>query len=133
MLKECRLSNSGSWIRSGLVDTTVLRGAYHYNILPNRSKDHARESTVVAASVEEKVSDLIRSFPHLAAFLKSHSNDESARIRDLAISTKERNQLLYQLIAARRQQLLTSGRTEGRSRSAHGSRLRPGSYGPRPK
>jgi hypothetical protein len=110
-----------------------LRGVYHDKVLPDLSEDHARQSPVVAASVEEKVSDLIRSFPHLAAFLKTHSNDESARIRDLAISTKERNQLLYQLIAARRQQLLTSGRTEGRSRSAHGSRLRPGSYGPRCK
>ncbi len=131
MLKERRLSNPGSWIRSRLVDTRVLRGASHFSVLRDPSEDHARHSPVVAASVEEKVSDLIRSFPHLEAFLKSHSNDQNARIQDLAISTRERNQLLYQLIAARRQQLLTSGRTEGRSLTARGSRLRPGSYGPR--
>ncbi len=102
MLNERRLSNSDCWIRSRLVDTTILRGAYHYNSLQVLREDHARQSPVVAASVEEKVSDLIRSFPHLEAFLKSHSSHENARIRDLAISTKERNQLLYQLIATRR-------------------------------
>jgi hypothetical protein len=133
MLKERRLSNSGSWIQSRFVDTTVLRGASHYSVLRDPSEDNARDSPVVAASVEEKVSDLIRSFPHLEAFLKSHSNDENARIRDLTISPRERNQLLYQLIAARRQQLLTSGRTEGRSLSARGSWLRRGSSGPRRK
>ena len=133
MLKDGRVSNSASWMQIGLVDTRVLRGVYHDKVLPDLSEDHARQSPVVSASVEEKVSDLIRSFPHLEAFLKSHSNDQNARIQDLAISTRERNQLLYQLIAARRQQLLTSGRTEGRSLTAHGSRLRPGSYGPRCK
>jgi len=133
MLKERRFPNSGSWIRSRLVDATVLRGAHHYSGRPDLSEDHARQSPVVSASVQEKVSDLIRSFPHLEAFLKSHSHGRNARIRDLAISTRERNQLLCQLIAARRQQLLTSGRTEGRSSSARGSRPRAGSSGPRCK
>jgi hypothetical protein len=127
MLKERRLSNSAGSIQSGFVDPTVWRGASHYSVLRDPSEDNAPDSPVVAASAEEKVSDLIRSFPYLKAFLKSHSNGQNARIRDLAISTRERNHLLCQLIAARRQQLLTSGRTEGRPLSARSSRLRPGS------
>ncbi len=118
MPKDGRASKSASWKESRLVDTTVMRGIYHDSVLRDASEDHASESRVVAASVEEKVSDLIRSFPHLEAFLKCRSNNRNARIRDLAISTRERNQLLYQLIAARRQQLFTSGKTERRSLTA---------------
>jgi hypothetical protein len=65
----------------------------------------------VAVSVEEKVSDLIQSYPHLKVLLKSHSRDGNARLRDLAISSQERDQLLLQIIAARRQQQRASGAT----------------------
>ena len=133
MPKDDRVSNSDNWTQSGLVDTCVLRGVHHYSVPHAISEVRANVSPAVAASVEEKVSELIRSYPHLAAFLKSHSRGANARIRDLAISSKERDQLLYQIIAARRQQLLASGRTEGILLSVRGSRFRIGVHGLRRK
>jgi hypothetical protein len=118
------LWNSGNWIPNTLVDAPALRGDYHHSVSQTASKDHAGESKVIAVSVEEKVSDVIRTYPHLKVFLKSRSKDPDARIRDLTISTRERNQLLYEIIAARRQELLTSRRAEGRSLSPPRSRLR---------
>lgn len=120
----------GDWTQSAVVDTCVLRRACHYSVPQTVSEDHEGESPVIAVSVEEKVSDLIRSYPHWGAFLKSHSKDANARIRDLEISTEERNHLLYEIIAARRQQLLASRSTGHTSFSAFGARLRPGSYDP---
>jgi hypothetical protein len=118
------LWNSGSWLPNTLAGAPVLRGDYHHSGPQTASIDHTGESTVITASVEERVSDLIRSYPRLKVFLKSRPKDPNARIRDLTISTRERNQLLYQIIAARRQELLTSGRAEPRLLSAPWLRMR---------
>lgn len=130
MSRNGREPESGSWMQSGLVDTTVLRDAFHYSVLQDVSSEQAGKLPVVAASVEEKVADLIRAYPHLEAYLKTHATKANARIRDLAISTRERNHLLYQIIAARRQQLMSSGTKEGPPPSARGSQARAGSYRP---
>jgi len=133
MFKDYRDSNQGGWLPAALVGTTVLRDAYHYSVPQAAGADAVGRSPVVAASVEEKISDLIRSYPHLAAFLRSHAKDPNARIRDLEISTKERDHLLYEIIAARRQQLFTLGNAGRISLATRDSRLRPVSRGPRRK
>ena len=131
MLEDGRMSDFGNWMQTEFVDTSVSRDPYRYSVPRAMSEVRTNVSPVVAVSVEEKVSNLIQSFPHLEAFLKSHSKDANARIRDLAISSQERDQLLYQIIGARRQQLPTSGKT-GRSRlSARGSQFRSRLYQPR--
>jgi len=82
-----------------------------YSVPRAMGENRTNVSPVVAVSIEEKVSDLIRAYPHLEPYLKSHSNDPNARIRDLAITGYERDQLLYQIIAARRQQVQALGQT----------------------
>ena len=109
------LWNSGSWIPNALVDAPVSRCYHRHNIPQADRKDQDGESTVITASVEEKVSELLLNFPQLRAFLKSPPKDPNARVRDLTISTSERDQLLHQIIAARREALFASGRSEGGS------------------
>ena len=118
MVEEGAVSNFGGWLRVGLVDTKVTRNTYHYSVPRATSEVGPKVSPGIAVSVEEKVSDLIQSYPHLEAFLRSHSKDMNARIRDLAISSQERDQLLYQIIAARRQQLPAFGATRRGLQSA---------------
>ena len=133
MLEEGAVSNFSGSIQVGLVDTKVTRDTYHYSVPRAASEVGPKVSPGIAVSVEEKVSDLIQSYPHLEAFLKSHSKDPNARIRDLAISSQERDQLLYQIIAARRQQLPAFGMTGRRSQVATSSQFRARSYRPRQK
>ena len=134
MLKDGEMSDSSDWMGSGPIDISGFTDdAYPYSIPHAAGKAHAHVSPVVAVSVEEKVSDLIQSYPHLEAFLKSHAKDANARIRDLAISDKERHQLLVQIIGVRRQQVVESVKTRQISISGHGSRFRFGSDGPRRK
>jgi len=97
--------------------------------VPRASGEASKKvSPVVAVSIEEKVADLIQTYPHLQAFLKSHAKDPNARIRDLTISSQERDQLLYQIMAARRQQVPASGNTGRTSPSGNGLQFRPPSY-----
>ena len=133
MLTDDEVSNSSVWIGSGPNDIIGFQNAYPYGIPRALGKADARVSPVIAVSVEEKVSDLIRSYPHLEAFLKPRAKGENARIRDLAISDKERDHLLVQIIGVRRQQAVASNRTKQISVSGHGSRMRSGSGGPRRK
>jgi len=133
MLEEGAASNFGGWLRVGLVDTKVTRDPYHYSVPRVASEVSTNVSPGISVSVEEKVSDLIQSYPHLEAFLRSHSKDANARIRDLAISSQERDQLLYQIIAARRQQLPVFGTTGRRSQSAPSSQFRARAYRPQRK
>ena len=133
MLEEGAVSNFSGSIQVGLVDTKVTRGTYHYSIPSAASEVSSNVLPGIAVSVEEKVSDLIQSYPHLEAFLKSHSKDTNARIRDLAISSQERDQLLYQIIAARRQQPPAFGTTGRASQSARSWQFGTRSYGPRRK
>ena len=118
------LWDSSSWIPNTLLDAPVFRGNYHHCVSQTVCEDQARDSTVIAASVEEKVSDLIRSYPDLKVFLKSCPKDPDARIRDLTISTSDRDQLLHEIIAARRQEPHTSARPERRSMSPPRSPMR---------
>jgi hypothetical protein len=90
------------------------------------SDGRSNVSPGVAVSIEEKVSDLIQSYPHLQTLLKSHSMDGDARLRDLAISSQERDHLLLQIIAARRQQQLASGARGPAPQTARGPQLRLG-------
>lgn len=132
MLEEAAVSNFGAWTQAGFAETNVARDAYRYAVPSAVSEARPSVSPGIAASVDEKVSDLIRSYPHLESFLKSHSKDANARIRDLAISSQERDQLLYQIIAARRQQLPALV-TTGPSQSARSSQFRARSYRPQRK
>ena len=118
------LRDSGSWFSNTLVDAPVFGGKYHHSVSPAASEDQVRSSAVIVASVEEKVSDLVRTYPHLRSLLKSGSNNPDARIRDLTISTGERDQLLHEILAARRQELHTSANLGGRSMSPPRSRMR---------
>lgn len=130
MSKDDKKSNSGNWNLSAFVETSILRGFDHYDVPRAVNEDNSRISPVISVSVEEKVSDVVRSYPHLKAFVKSRTKGPDSRIRDLEISTKERNQLLCQIIAARRQEMLTSTRTGQTQPFVCGSRLRPECCGP---
>jgi len=125
------VSDSGIWMQTAFIDAGVSRNPCRYSVPRDMGEAHSNISPGIAVSVEEKVSDLIQSYPHLEPFLKSHSQDGNARIRDLAISSKERDQLLFQIIAARRQQLLTAGTARPASQAAHGPRLRTRPHTPR--
>jgi hypothetical protein len=105
MLEEGRMSDFGNWMQTELADTGVSPNPHRYSVPHAMSDGQRNVSPGVGVSVEEKVSDLIQSLPHLEALLKSHSKNANDRIRDLAISSRERDQLLYQIIAARRQQV----------------------------
>jgi ribosomal protein S15P/S13E len=116
--------DEGSWMQLDYIDTTISRSAYRYSVPRAMSEARSNVSPGVAVSIEEKVSDLIQSYPHLKTLLKSHSKDGTARLRDLAISSQERDQLLLQIIAARRQQQLASGASGPASETARGAQLR---------
>jgi len=131
MLEDSRGSDIGSWIPTEFVDASVSRAPNRYSVPCDMGDICPKASPVIAVSIEEKVADLIQTYPHLEAFLKSHSKDPNARIRDLAISGQERDQLLYQIIAARRQQVPTSGNTGRTSASVDGSQFRARFYRPR--
>jgi hypothetical protein len=93
-------------VERGIVNLDTGGGIFRYPVPLAPPEDlPPRLSPVVGVSVEERISDLIQSYPHLAAFLRSHAKEPNARIRDLAISNQEREQLLFQIMAARRQQL----------------------------
>jgi hypothetical protein len=95
----------GRWMERGIVNVDAGGGLFQYAVPHARSEDlPPRPSPVVGVSVEERLTDLIQSYPHLAAFLRSHAKEPDARIRDLAISNQEREQLLFEIMAARRQQ-----------------------------
>jgi len=131
MLEDGRRLDFGSWTPTGFADTSVSRAPHRYSVPREMGDVATRPSPVVAVSIEEKVADLIQTYPHLEAFLKSHSKDPNARIRDLEISSRERDQLLYQIIAARRQQVPTSANIGRISPSANGSQFRARFYNPR--
>jgi ribosomal protein S15P/S13E len=131
MREDSRSLDFGSFIPTGFVDASVLRAPNRYSVPRDMGDGHTKPSPVVAVSIEEKVADLIRAYPHLEAFLKSHSKDPNARIRDLEISSQERDQLLYQIMAARRQQVPPSGNAGQTSLSANGPEFRSRFYQPR--
>jgi hypothetical protein len=133
MLKDEEVSHSSDWVGSGRIAISGFRDGYPYSIPRAAGKADTYVSPVIAASVEEKVSDLIQSYPHLEASLKYHAMDTNTRIRDLAISDQEREQLLVQVIAMRRQQAAVASDTRRVTISAHGSRARFGSERPRRK
>ena len=66
MPEEGAVSNFSGSIQVGLVDTKVTRGTYHYSIPSAASEVSSNVLPGIAVSVEEKVSDLIQSYPHLA-------------------------------------------------------------------
>ena len=123
--------DEGSWVQSDYTGHGISRGAYRYSVPRAASEGRSNVSPGVAVSIEEKVADLIESYPYLKAVLKSHSKDENARLRDLAISSQERDQLLLQIIAARRQQQLASGASGPASRTARGAQPRIAFHQPR--
>jgi hypothetical protein len=131
MQEDSRGSDFGSWIPTEFADASVSRAPNRYSVPRDMGDVSTKASPVVAVSIEEKVADLMHTYPHLEGFLKSHSNDPNARIRDLAISSQERDQLLYQIIAARRQQVPTTANTGRTSPSASGSHLHVRVYQPR--
>jgi len=133
MREEGKSMDYAGFIPSGFVDGSVLGAPNRYAVPRASSEASTKASPVVAVSIEEKVADLIQAYPHLGGFLKSHSHDPNARIRDLAISSGERDQLLYQIMAARRQQVPTPGNTRRTSPLANGSQARPRSYQARRK
>ena len=108
------MQDDHSWLQPDYVGTGVSRGAPRYSVPRAGSNGSSNIAPGVAVSVEEKVSDLIQSYPHLKSLLKPHSGDGNARLRDLAISSQERDQLLLQIIAARRQQQVATGATAPR-------------------
>ncbi len=118
------MADEGGWMQSDYVDTSISRSAYRYSVPRALGETRSNVSPGVAVSIEEKVADLIESYPHLKALLKFHSKDGNVRLRDLAISSQERDQLLLQIIAARRQQQLASGASGPASRMARGAQLR---------
>jgi len=118
------MRDEGSWMQSDYIDTSLSRGAYRYSVPRAMSEGRSNVSPGVAVSIEEKVRDLIQSYPHLKDSLKSHSKDGNARLRDLEISSQERDQLLLEIIAARRQQQLASGASGPGSQTARGAQLR---------
>jgi ribosomal protein S15P/S13E len=120
------MSDDASWMQPEHVDTSVSRSAYRYSVPHAVSDGRSNVSPGVAVSIEEKVSDLIESYPHLKTLLKSHSKDGDARLRDLAMSSQERDQLLLQIIAARRQQQRASGATGPGLQTARGPQVRLG-------
>jgi len=120
------MQNDGGWMQPEYVDTSVSRNPYRYSVPRAASDGRSNVSPGVAVSIEERVSDLIQSYPHLKTLLKSHSKDGDARLRDLAISSQERDRLLLQIIAARRQQQFASGATGPAPQTARGSQLRVG-------
>ena len=124
MAEDGRGLDFGSWISTGFADASVLRAPNRYSVPRDMGEVARKTSPVVAVSIEEKVADLIQTYPHLEAFLKSHAKDPNARIRDLAISSQERDQLLYQIMAARRQQVPASGNIGRSSPPANGSQFR---------
>jgi len=107
-------------MQSGYIDTSNSRGAYRYSVPRATGEGRSTVSPGIAVSIEEKVSDLVQSYPHLKPLLKSHSKDGNARLRDLAISSQDRDQLLFEIIAARRQQHLASGATGPAPQTARG-------------
>ncbi len=117
------MQNDGSWMQPDYIDTSVSQSAYRYSVPRAASDGRSNVSPGVSVSIEEKVSDLIQNYPHLKTLLKSHSKDGDARLRDLAISSQERDQLLLQIIAARRQQQLASGATKPMPQTARGPQL----------
>lgn len=120
------MQDDGSWLQPEYMDTSASRNAYRYSVPHAASDGRSNVSAGVAVSIEEKVSDLIQSFPHLKTLLKSHSKDGDARLRDLAISSQERDQLLLRIIAARRQQQLASGAAGPAPQTARGPQLHAG-------
>ena len=120
------MQNDGSWMQPEHIDTSASRNPYRYSVPHAVGDGRSNVSPGVAVSIEEKVSDLIQSYPHLKTLLKSHSKDGDARLRDLAISSQERDQLLLQIIAARRQQQRASGATRPAPQTARGPQLRAG-------
>jgi len=125
------MQDEGGWISSDYVDTSASRGASRYSVPRVMSEARSNVLPGVAVSIDEKVSDLIESYPHLKALLKSPSKTGSARLRDLEISSRERDHLLLQIIAARRQQQLASGASGPASRLARGAQLRARMHQPR--
>lgn len=105
MREDGTVARFGSWMERGIVNLDAGGGLFQYAVPHAPSEDlPPRPSPVVGVSVDERLSDLIQSYPHLAAFLRSHATEPEARIRDLAISNQEKEQLLFQIMAARRQQ-----------------------------
>ena len=120
------MQDDGSWMQPEYVDTSVSRNPYRYSVPHAVNDGRSNVSPGVAVSIEEKVSDLIQSYPHLKALLKSHSKDGDARLRDLAISSQQRDQLLLQIIAARRQQQFASGTSGPAPQTARSPQVRLG-------
>ena len=118
------MQENHSWSQPDFVDTSVLRGSSRYSVPHAGGDGRSQVSPGVAVSIDEKVSDLIQSYPVLRTLLKSHLRDGNARLRDLVISSQERDQLLLRIIAARRQQQLASGAAA--PQSAHPLQLRVG-------
>jgi hypothetical protein len=118
------MQEDGGWMQPEYVETSVSRSPYRYSVPHAVSDSRSNVSPGVAVSIEEKVSDLIRSYPHLKSLLNSHSRDGETRLRDLAISSQERDRLLLQIISARRQQQLATGATGPAPLMARGTQLR---------
>ncbi len=123
--------DEGSWMQSDYMGTSTSGGAYRYSVPRAMGEGRSNVTPGVAVSIEEKVSDLIECYPHLKALLKFHSKDGNARLRDLEISSQERDQLLLQIIAARRQQQLASGASGPASKPARGAQLHARFHQPR--
>jgi len=125
--------DEGNWLQPEYTDTSVSRSPHRYSVPHATSDGRSNVSPGIAVSIDEKVSDLIQSYPHLKTLLKPHSKDGNVRLRDLAISSKERDQLLLQIIATRRQQLLASGATGPAPQTVRGLQSRARIHPPRRK
>jgi len=90
--------DEGSWMHSDYIGASISPSAYRYSVPPAMGNGRSNVSPGVAVSIEEKVSDLIESYPHLKALLKSHSRDGNARLRDLEISSQELTTCSFRLL-----------------------------------
>ncbi len=85
------------------VDSSVLRSFHRYGVPREEAGLEGKNSAVIAVSLDDKISDLVGLCPQIRFFLHAQPRTRYQRLRDLPLTEREREHLLYQIIAAKRQ------------------------------
>ncbi len=91
------------WLPSVSIDSGILARMEGNGIPASGGAARGTHGRPICVSVYDEISSLVREFPALRDFFNHYRRNDEQRIKDLQISSAEKERLLYEILAMKKQ------------------------------
>ena len=91
------------WLPSVFIDSGILARMEGTGIPASGGAARGTHGRPICVSVYDEISSLVREFPALGDVFNHYRRDDEKRIKDLPISSAEKERLLYEILAMKKQ------------------------------